>query len=96
MAASGVTTIQSGNALSVYDPSSGPFTACTLNARSSPMGFRGMAGTSGSTTSRLNNWINADAFGLPTAIGDGYGYGNSPRASCAAQASRISTSPQAS
>lgn len=76
---SGVTTLQSGNALSVYDPNSGTIYGLYFDRAQLANGFHGMAGTSGSTTSRLDNWINANAFGPPPAIGDGYAYGNSPR-----------------
>lgn len=75
----GVTTLQGGNALTVYDLNSGTiygmyYGPAQLNASSTA----GVS-THGSSTSRLNNWINDGAFTDPTAIGDGYDFGNSRR-----------------
>jgi hypothetical protein len=74
---SGVTTIQSGNALSVYDVNSGSIYGLSYNQAQLADGSK--VTTSGSTQSRLSNWINASAFSTPVAIGDGYGFGNSGR-----------------
>lgn len=75
---SGVTTIQGGDALEVYDVNSG--TIYGLYYGPAQLGSAGTAvATHGSTQSRLNNWINDAAFTDPTAIGDGYGFGNAKR-----------------
>jgi hypothetical protein len=75
----GVTTIQSGNALSVYDESSGTIYGMYYGPAQLTAGYKGGVATHGSTRSRLNNWINTDAFSTPAAIGDGNDFGNSGR-----------------
>jgi hypothetical protein len=75
----GVTTLQSGNPLAVYDLSSGSIYGLSYGRAQLKAGYTGSVATQGSTESRLNNWINSNAFGTPVPIGDGYGYGNSGR-----------------
>lgn len=75
----GVYTLQSGNALSVFDLNSGTIYGLAYGLAQLASGYSGSVATSGSTESRLNNWINADAFGTPVAIGGGNGFGDSPR-----------------
>ncbi len=74
----GVTTIQSGNALSVYDVNSGTIYGMYYGPAQLE-GSHPAVATKGSTTSRLNNWINANAFSDPNAITDGFDFGNSGR-----------------
>ena len=75
----GVTTIQSGNALTVYDLNSGSIYGMSYGPAQLASGYTGSVATQGSTESRLNNWINPRAFGTPVTIGDGNGFGNSSR-----------------
>lgn len=74
----GVTTIQSGNALSVYDVNSGTIYGMYYGPAQLE-GSNPAVATKGSTTSRLNNWINTNAFSDPNAIADGFDFGNSGR-----------------
>jgi hypothetical protein len=75
----GVTTIQSGDALTVYDVNSGTIYGMYYGPAELIVGDKGSVATHGSTTSRLNNWINANAFSTPAVIGDGNAFGNSGR-----------------
>ena len=76
---SGVTTIQSGTPFSVTDSTSGTIYGISTYAQFAPGKAPQDARGSGSTTSRLNNYINASAFTAPPIIGDGTGFGNSGR-----------------
>jgi len=76
---SGVTTVQSGNALAVYDLNSGSIYGMSYGPAQLASGSTGSIATQGSAESRLNNWINSSAFGTPAAIGDGNGFGDSAR-----------------
>jgi hypothetical protein len=74
---SGVTTIQSGHLLPIYDPRSGTIYGSSSNfAEFCPGATASEVATHGSVNSRLNNYINASVFCAPPAIGDGYGFGN--------------------
>jgi hypothetical protein len=75
----GVTTLQGGNALTVYDLNSGTIYGMYYGPAQRSTGSYTSVATHGSTTSRLNSWINDGAFTEPTAIGDGYDFGNSKR-----------------
>lgn len=78
---SGVTTIQSGDALTLTDPSGGSIFggAGTSRAELCPGFLPGQIPTSGGVEDRLNNYFNAAAFCPPPAIGDGTGYGDTRR-----------------
>jgi hypothetical protein len=81
---SGVTTFQSGHSMTILDSSAGTIygasfffwqTRGQLCDGTSP----DQAATSGSVTSRLNDYLNPNAFCAPPTIGDGTGFGNSGR-----------------
>jgi len=76
---SGVTTLQSGDALTAYDVNSGTIYGMYYGPAQLTAGYKGGVATHGSTESRLNNWINADAFSTPAVVGDGNDFGNSGR-----------------
>jgi hypothetical protein len=75
----GVTTLQSGNALTVYDVNSGTIYGMYYGPAQLTDGYKGSVATHGSNQSRLNNWINTSAFSTPAAVNDGYDFGNSGR-----------------
>jgi hypothetical protein len=75
----GVTTLQSGDALTAYDVNSGSIYGMSYGTAQLTAGYKGRVATHGSTESRLNNWINADAFSTPDVVGDGNDFGNSGR-----------------
>jgi hypothetical protein len=75
----GVTTIQSGDALTVYDVNSGTIYGMYYGPAQLAAGYKSGVATHGSNQSRLNNWINSSAFSTPTSIGDGNDFGNSGR-----------------
>ena len=76
---SGVTVLQGGNALTVYDVNSGTIYGMYYGPAERNASSSVAVATHGSNKSRLNNWINSSAFTDPEAIGDGYGFGNSGR-----------------
>jgi hypothetical protein len=75
---SGVTTIQAGHLLSIYDPTSGTIYGSNSNfAQFCPgMTAANIPTHGGSVNSRLNNYLNANAFCAPPTIGDGNDFGN--------------------
>lgn len=78
---SGVTTVQSGHRLTVEDPSSGTIYGGAMFGGAGPAQLcpgktNADIPTRGSITSRLNNYLNADVFCAPPAIGDGFGFGD--------------------
>lgn len=75
----GVSTLQSGDALTAYDVNSGTIYGMYYGPAQLAAGSKGTVATHGSTESRLNNWINANAFSTPAAVGDGNDFGNSGR-----------------
>jgi hypothetical protein len=75
----GVTTLQGGNALGVYDLNSGTIYGMYYGPAQLKSKGSASVATHGSTTARLSDWINDAAFTDPEAIGDGYGFGNSRR-----------------
>jgi hypothetical protein len=81
----GVTTIQSGNALTVYDYNSGSIYGIYYGPAQRNSSSSTSVATHGSTTARLNGWINDAAFTTPTAVGvattsgQGYDFGNTRR-----------------
>ncbi len=87
--ASGVVILQSGTPFSVYDPAGGGAYALaspSATATFVPGYSCANAASSGSTTSRLSNWVNAAAFQPDPAatlsdgtMSDGTLYGNTPR-----------------
>lgn len=81
---SGVATIQSGDALTILDPTSGTIFgsvdgASGGRAQLCPGFVPGQIPTGGGVESRLNNYFNPNAFCAPPAIGDGTGYGDTRR-----------------
>jgi len=75
---SGVTTIQAGHLLSIYDVRSG-----TIYGSGSAFGqyCPGMTPANiptkgGSVNARLNNYLNPNAFCAPPTVGDGFDFGN--------------------
>jgi hypothetical protein len=78
-AVSGVTTIQSGDPLTLQDIRAGTifgsffFSQLATVCPGTPYSA---IPTHGSVTSRLNNYLNASAFCPPVQIGDGTGFGN--------------------
>jgi len=78
---SGVTTLQSGDPLTITDSTAGSIYAfaSTSGAELCPGMTNASAATSGSVESRLNNYLNPAAFCAPPTIGDGTGYGNVAR-----------------
>jgi len=81
---SGVTTIQAGHRLTVYDPRSGSIYGGGLfggfgRAQLCPGTTSADIPTHGSIERRLDNYIDANAFCAPPAIGDGYGFGDLAR-----------------
>jgi hypothetical protein len=75
----GVTTVQTGNALTIYDLNSGTIYGMYYGPAQRNTSSSTSIATHGSNTARLNNWLNDSAFTDPVAIGDGYGFGNSRR-----------------
>lgn len=77
---SGVTTIQSGHRLTVDDLSSGSIVGAASGvpgpAQLCPGKTNADIPTHGSTESRISNYINANVFCAPPAIGDGNYFGN--------------------
>lgn len=75
---SGVTTIQSGHLLAIYDPRSGTIYGSNSNfAQYCPgMTPANIPTAGGSVNARLSNYLNASAFCAPPAIGDGFDFGN--------------------
>lgn len=82
-ALSGIATFQSGSPFSVVDSSSGTIfassSATPARAQLAPGVILSAAERDGSVTDRLNAYFNTSAFVPPPAIGDGTGFGNSPR-----------------
>ena len=78
-AVSGVTTIQSGDRLTITDASGGSIYGSVSSSRAQlcPGATNKSIETSGSAGSRLTNYFNASAFCAPPTIGNGTGYGNS-------------------
>jgi hypothetical protein len=78
-AVSGVTTIQSGDRLTITDPSGGSIygSVSTSRAQLGPRASNDLIETRGGIRSRLTNYFNTDAFTVAPVIGDGTGYGNS-------------------
>jgi len=74
---SGVTVLQGGTPLTVYDLNSG--TIYGMYYGPAQRSSNASVATHGSTTARINQWINSSAFTDPVAIGDGYAFGNSGR-----------------
>jgi hypothetical protein len=75
----GVTTVQTGNALTIYDLNSGTIYGMYYGPAQRNTTSNTSIATQGSNTARLNNWFNDSAFTDPVVIGDGYGFGNSRR-----------------
>lgn len=74
---SGVVTIQSGQPLLILDSRSGSiYGANSQRAQLCPGQTHANIPTSGSATSRLNDYFNTSAFCAPPAIGDGFGFGD--------------------
>jgi hypothetical protein len=74
---SGVTTIQAGHLLPIYDPRSGTIYGVSSSfAQYCPGMGRAEVATHGSVNSRLTSYLNATAFCAPPPIGDGFGFGN--------------------
>ncbi len=75
---SGVTTVQAGHRLALYDLNSGSIYGSSSNLAQVCPGMNASdLGTHGSVTSRLNNWFNKSAFCSPPAVGtDGFGFGD--------------------
>jgi hypothetical protein len=78
-AVSGVTTIQSGDRLTITDSLGGSIYGgvSTSRAQLCPGATNKSIETSGSARNRLNNYFNQSAFCPLPAIGDGTGYGDS-------------------
>jgi hypothetical protein len=78
---SGVLTVQSGDPLTLSSANSGTiFGATSGNAQMCPGFTYDDIVVSGSTSSKLNQYFNASAVNcLPSAIGNGYDWGNSGR-----------------
>ncbi|MBI4474942.1 MAG: TonB-dependent receptor plug, partial [Acidobacteria bacterium] len=76
---SGVTTIQSGLPFSVTDSRAGNIFGASSYAQFAPGKSASDAKLSGRTQDRLNRYFNTSVFGLPPAIGNGFGFGNSGR-----------------
>jgi len=78
-AVSGVTTIQSGDRLTITDAAGGSVYGgvSTSRAQLCPGSTNHSIETSGSAESRLSNYFNASAFCPAPVIGDGTGYGDS-------------------
>ena len=78
-AVSGVTTIQSGDRLTITDAAGGSVYGGVSSSRAQlcPGTSNGMIETKGSAGSRLNGYFNTSAFCPAPVIGGGTGYGNS-------------------
>ena len=82
---SGVTTFQTGRALTILDTRAGSiygaFSTGLFNMRGEmcPGATYGSIGTDGRVQERLNAYFNKAAFCLPRAIGDGLDYGSAGR-----------------
>ena len=76
---SGVTVLQSGTPLTVFDVNSGTIYGMYYGPAQRNAAATTSVATHGSNTARLNQWINSSAFTNPVAIGDGYAFGNSGR-----------------
>lgn len=81
---SGVTTFQSGDALTLQDVRSGTIFGSFFFSQLAtfcPGSTNSNIPTGGSVEHRLNNFLNASAFCAPVQIGDGTGFGNVQRGS---------------
>ena len=78
-ALSGVTTIQSGDRLTITDSLGGSIygSVSTARAQLCPGVLNSQIETQGGLRSRINNYFNTSAFCPSPAIGDGTGYGDS-------------------
>jgi len=77
---SGVTTIQAGHPLILYDANSGSiYGVFNSLAQLCPGMTVANIATSGSVNRRLNNYFNTNAFCNPPAISDGFGFGTLSR-----------------
>ena len=81
---SGVTTAQSGDALTILDPTSGTIFGSVDGSNGGraelcPGFSTSQIPTHGGVEDRLKGWFNTSAFCPPPAIGDGTGYGNTKR-----------------
>jgi Carboxypeptidase regulatory-like domain/TonB-dependent Receptor Plug Domain len=73
---SGVTTIQSGHKLSIYNPLSGNIYGTPSNlGQLCPGATKAQIPTKGGLTSRLSSYFNTSALCNPNPIGDGYDFG---------------------
>jgi hypothetical protein len=73
----GVTTVQDGTPLTITDGTAGSIYGITGNGRAQLKGNGEPIVTPGPITSKLNNYINSDAFTTPPTLGDGTDFGNS-------------------
>lgn len=78
---SGVTTFQTGSALTILDPRGGSIFGFASNSRATlcPGFTNADIPTRGGVESRLDNFFNAAAFCPPPVIGNGTGWGTLPR-----------------